>query len=168
MYFTAVMEKAIRFCVIGFSEMKHYSIFSSTHRKECVLLFPEARTHDSCLVYLRPDQPNYWDGSKHIIHSSPPAHLNILSIYLVFGSGLNESFNNPCSQQVKLQPAGSQLTGLLTVPTRIGPRAPAFLKGIRQLCSSSHGRIFKQIYASGNETAVRTIRVSGNRCHCLF
>lgn len=59
MYFAAVVEKAIRFCVIGFSEMKHYSIFSSTHCKERVLLFPEAGTYDSCLVYLRPDQPNY-------------------------------------------------------------------------------------------------------------
>lgn len=37
MSFAAVMEKAIRFWVIGFSEMKHYSIFSLTHFREGVL-----------------------------------------------------------------------------------------------------------------------------------
>ena len=104
-YFAALMEKAIRFWVIGFSEMSITASSLYAPQRRCAVSWSLPAL--CCLVYLRPDPSNYWDESNHIIHSSPPAHLNTLSIYLVFGSGLNESFNNPCSQQVKLQPAGS-------------------------------------------------------------
>lgn len=42
MYFAAVMEKAIRFWVIGFSEMKHYSIYSLMHSEKVCCGFPKS------------------------------------------------------------------------------------------------------------------------------
>lgn len=76
-------------------------------QRRCAADLAQSCVNDRCLIYPGPDRPEYWERNTHATYFAPPDYLNPLSIYLVSGPDLNELFNSPCSQQIKLQAAGS-------------------------------------------------------------